>query len=167
LSGTNTASSESRPIFRLHCYYNNFGKRIIKAPKLYFTEVGLVANLLGIEKPQQVFRDPLAGGLFENMIIADVLKTVYNHGKRDCLYYHRNKNGLEVDLLLSNGRELTPIEIKSGATFDPSFSKNIKLFRKLSKDIKDGFVIYGGDKSIKIEDTEFINFREISSIPVF
>ena len=151
-------------VFRIHPYFNNFGKRLIKSPKLYFTDVGLAANLLGIEAPEQVFRDPLSGGLFENMVIADALKTMYNQGQSPGLYYFRNQNGLEIDLILNRGRNLTPIEIKSGASFDPSFSKNIKLFQKLSGDIKNGYVIYGGDKHIKIEDTAFINFREVSSL---
>ena len=155
-------------VFRLHCYFNNFGKRLIKAPKLYFTEVGLAANLLGIESPQQVFRDPLCGGLFENMVIIEALKTMYNQGKNHGhgpgLYYLRNQNGLEIDLILSKGRDITPIEIKSGASFDASFAKNIKLFRKLSDSINGGYVVYGGDKRIAIEDTEFVNFREVASI---
>ena len=151
-------------VWRLNCYYNNFGKRIIKAPKLYFTEVGLAANLLGIETPEQVYRDPLSGGLFENMVVADALKTMFNQGKNPGLYYFRNQNGLEIDLIVSKGRDLTPIEIKSGSSFDASFSKNIKMFRKLSDSIKDGYVVYGGDVRVKIEDTEFVNFREVSSI---
>jgi predicted AAA+ superfamily ATPase len=151
-------------IFRLPCYFNNFGKRIIKAPKLYFTEVGLATNLLEIESPEQVFRDPLVGGLFENMIISDVFKTIYNQGRNSGVYYFRNQNGMEIDLILSSGREITPIEIKSGVSFDPSFSKNIKLFRKLSGSIKGGYVVYSGDKRVTIEDTEFVNFRDISLV---
>ena len=156
-------------VFRLPCYFNNFGKRQIKAPKLYFYETGLAANLLGIESPQQVFRDPLSGGLFENMVVADAFKTMHNKGKRPELYYFRNQNGLEIDLILSKGRdnglkEIIPIEIKSGLTFDSSFSKNIKLFKKLSNSINDGYVVYGGDKRVRIENTEFMNFREIPEI---
>jgi uncharacterized protein len=150
-------------VFRLPCYFVNFGKRVIKTPKLYFTDVGLAASLLEIESPNQVFRDPLVGNLFENMIVADVLKTMYNRGKNSGIYYFRSQSGLEVDLILSKGRELIPIEIKSGATFDASFSKNIKLFRKLSDNLTNGYVVYGGDKCVKIEDTEFVNFRDISS----
>jgi len=151
-------------VFRLPCYFSNFGKRVMKTPKLYFTDVGLAASLLEIESSNQVFRDPLVGGLFENMIVADILKTMYNRGKNSGIYYFRSQSGLEVDLILSKGRELIPIEIKSGATFDTSFSKNIKLFRKLSDGITGGYVVYGGDKNVKIEDTEFVNFRDISSI---
>jgi len=154
-------------VFRLPCYFVNFGKRVIKTPKLYFTDVGLAASLLEIESPSQVFRDPLVGNLFENMIVADVLKTMYNNGKNSGIYYFRSQSGLEVDLILSRGQELIPIEIKSGATFDTSFSKNIKLFRKLSDNIAEGYVVYGGDKSVKIEETEFVNFRDISSKILF
>ena len=150
-------------VFRLPCYFNNFGKRMIKTPKLYFTEVGLAAGLLEIESPEQVFRDPLVGGLFENMVIADVLKTMYNQGRNSGAYYFRNQNGLEIDLILSKGRELIPIEIKSGVSYDPSFSRNIKLFQKLSDAIKNGYVVYSGDKRVNIEDTEYVNFRDISS----
>jgi len=89
---------------------------------------------------------------------------MYNQGKKPSAYFFRNQNGLEVDLILCKGRDLIPVEIKSGATFDPSFSKNIKLFQKLSDDIKNGYVVYGGDKRINVEDTEFVNFREISSV---
>ena len=155
-------------VFRLHCYFNNFGKRIVKAPKLYFTDVGLAANLLGIVSVDQVFRDPLSGGLFENMVIADAVKTKHNQGKTSGfgsgLYYFRNQNGLEVDLIYDKGRDIIPIEIKSGVSFDLSFSKNLKLFQKLSYDIKDGYVVYGGDRHVKIEGTEFVSFREASSI---
>ena len=151
-------------VFRLHCYFNNFGKRVIKAPKLYFTDVGLAANLLGIETQEQVFRDPLVGGLFENMVITDILKTMYNQGHNHGLYYFRNQNGLEVDLIICQGRDLIPIEIKSGASFDPSFSKNLKLFSRLSDTIKNGYVVYGGDKQVKIEGTEFVNFKDLSSV---
>jgi predicted AAA+ superfamily ATPase len=153
-------------VFKLPCYFNNFGKQAIKAPKLYFTEVGLAAHLLGIKTSEQVFRDPLVGGLFENMVIADTLKSMYNSGKNSGVYYFRNQNGLEIDLILANGRDITPVEIKSGVSFHPSFSKNIKLFQKLSSDIKSGYVIYSGDKRVKIEDTEFVNFRESLGVMV-
>ena len=151
-------------VFRLPCYFNNFGKRVIKAPKLFFTDAGLAASLLGIETAGQVFRDPLAGGLFECMVVTEALKSMYNRGKNPGLYYFRNQNGLEVDLIISKGRDLIPIEIKSGLTFDSSFKKNLQQFRKLSEDIKSGYVVYGGDKRVKMEDTEFINYRDIASI---
>jgi len=151
-------------IFRLPCFFNNFGKRQIKTPKLYFTDVGLAAYLIGIESSEQVFRDPLVGGLFENLVVAEALKSRYNHGKNPEIYYFRNKNGLEIDLIFNKARDIIPIEIKSGLSFDTSFSKNITLFKKISNEIKDGYVVYGGDKRVKINDIEFINFRETGDI---
>ena len=151
-------------VFRLHSYANNFGKRAVKMPKLYFTDVGLAANLLGIESSDQVWRDPLFGGLFENMVVADSLKTIYNQGRNQGLYYFRNQNGMEVDLLYEKNRNIIPIEIKAGATFDLSMGKNINLFQKLSDSIQKGYVVYSGDNQVSIEHLDFINFRELSSV---
>jgi len=150
-------------IFRLPCYFENFGKRQIKAPKLYFTDVGLAAYLLGIESPEQIFRDPLVGRLFENMVVADVLKTMYNHGKSAEIYYLRNQDGFEIDLILNKRRSIIPIEIKSGITFDLSFAENIKTFQKLSDKAKSGYLVYSGDKNFDTQGVKFINFKEISS----
>jgi predicted AAA+ superfamily ATPase len=100
-------------IFRLPCYFNNFGKRLIKSPKIYFTDVGLAVYLLGINSAEQVSRDPLMGGLFENMVVAEALKQRYNSGKEAELYYFRDQKGFEIDLILNEGRHLIPVEIKS------------------------------------------------------
>jgi len=151
-------------VFRLPCFFNNFGKRLIKTPKLYFTDVGLAAYLIGIESKEQVFRDPLVGGLFENLVVAEALKSRYNRGKNPEIYYFRNKNGLEIDLIFNKERNIIPIEIKSGSSYDVSLSKNITLFKKISAEIKNGYVVYGGDKHIKINDIEFVNFKEMSNI---
>ncbi|MDR2579935.1 MAG: ATP-binding protein [Fibromonadaceae bacterium] len=149
-------------VFRLPCYFNNFGKRQIKTPKLYFTDVGLAAYLLGIENPEQVFRDPLVGGLFENMVVAEVLKARYNQGKNAEIYYFRNQNGLEIDLILNEGQSIIPVEIKAGASFDLSFAKNIKLFKGLSDKVKNGYIVYSGDKNIKTENAEFVSFTKLT-----
>jgi uncharacterized protein len=93
-------------VFKLPPYFENFGKRVIKSPKYYFTEPGLLSFLLGIEKPEQVERDPLVGNLFENLVVLEVLKTQYNQGRMAQLYFYRDSNGKEVDLLIPSGREL-------------------------------------------------------------
>ena len=88
-------------VFRLPCFFKNFGKRLTKAPKIYFTEVGLAASLLGIETVSQVARDPLLGGLFENLVVAEALKARYNLGKQQPdLYYFRVQGRHEVDLII-------------------------------------------------------------------
>ena len=95
-------------VFRLQPYFSNISKRTVKSPKLYFTEVGLASYLLGLETTQQVSRDPLRGNLFENLVVADILKSRLNSGKEPNLFYLRTEKGFEVDLIMREGRTLNP-----------------------------------------------------------
>lgn len=131
-------------IFRLQPYYNNFGKRFVKSPKVYFTDVGLATHLLQIESSQQVLRDPLCGGLFENMVVMEAMKARLNQGLSPALYYMRDKTGTEVDMVLESHRKLRLFEIKSARTPDDSMTDNIKRLMKLSKTIDKGAVLYAG-----------------------
>ena len=152
-------------IFRLPCYYENFGKRLIKSQKLYFTEVGLVTWLLGIHDPAQVARDPLLGGLFENMVVLEALKARLNSGLDPELYFFRDSAETEVDLLFRKSHDrLIPVEIKGGMTWNKDFAKNILKLRKLSPKFTGGFVAYGGDLSPKIDEVKFINFRDSAQV---
>lgn len=149
-------------VFRLPPYFENFGKRQTKSPKLYFTEVGLAAYLLELENPSMVARDPLLGGLFENMIVLEALKARYNQGKDANLYFFRDSNGMEVDLLLSANRMLYPMEVKAARTWSNDFSKALDLFRKLSPKAGAGTVIYAGDAGQGIGENQLINFADVS-----
>ncbi|OGV56819.1 MAG: AAA family ATPase [Lentisphaerae bacterium GWF2_44_16] len=151
-------------IFRLPPYFENFGKRIIKSPKIYFTEIGLAAYLLGIEKPEHVTRDPLRGNLFENMVVLEALKTRFNAGTDPNLFFFRDNKGNEVDLIFKKGRQLIPVEIKSSMTFNSDFTKGIDYFRKIARDAVNGTVIYNGEMTGNISDTRFINFVNTSEI---
>lgn len=151
-------------VFRLPPYYENFGKRFIKTPKLYFTEVGLAAYLLEIRKPEQVSRDPLMGSLFENMVVIEALKHRYNAGRDADLYFFRDQSGMEIDLIKSDHRELTPMEIKAARTFDPSFLKSLRSFQALDDRIKPGALIYAGDQEQTYKDVELINFKNMASL---
>ena len=136
-------------IFLLPPWFNNFSKRLIKSPKLYFYDVGLASYLLGIENEKQVFRDPLRGNLFENLIIIDVLKYRFNKGKKSTLYFYRDSKGLEIDLIYEAGRNIFPIEIKSGATVSEDYFKNLKKFLRIDKALSTpygGAVFYGGSE---------------------
>jgi predicted AAA+ superfamily ATPase len=151
-------------VFRLPPYFDDFGKRIVKTPKLYFTDVGLAAYLLGMTNPEQLPRDPFVGNLFENMVVTEALKSMYNSGRKGGLYYFRNQNRLEVDLLLTRGGKIMPMEIKYGETFESSFARNIMLFRKLSDRIERGCVVYSGEYCVKESKREmpvFLNFKEM------
>ncbi|WP_176012154.1 ATP-binding protein [Victivallis sp. Marseille-Q1083] len=151
-------------VFRLLPYFENFGKRLIKTPKLYFTEVGLAAYLLDLENPGMVTRDPLMGNLFENMVIVEALKARYNAGKDAGLYFFRDSNGLEIDLLQSANRKLYPMEIKAARTYNSDFAVNIRKFEKLNDKTAGGSVIYSGDNVQKIGDIQLLNFMDTAGI---
>lgn len=132
-------------IFRLEPYFENFGKRLVKTPKIYFTEVGLAAWLLGIKSADMAGRDPLIGNLFENMVIVEALKARLNSGHSPNLYFFRDQCGFEIDLLLAENRKLYPYEIKSARTWSPDFTRNLKVFSGRDSKIQNGTVIYAGD----------------------
>ena len=134
-------------IFLLHPWHANFSKRLIKSPKLYFYDVGLASFLLGLENEMQVSRDPLRGSLFENMVVMDALKYRYNRGMRSNIFFYRESNGSEVDLVAENGRDLCAIEVKAGATVNPDFFKGLNHFAKAigTDRVLRGGVIYGGE----------------------
>ena len=137
----------------LQPFFENINKRVIKSPKIYFTDTGLVSHLLGIETSNQAARDPLRGGLYENFVILEILKSQYNLGKRPQLYFYRDTHGNEVDLIIKKQRQLIPVEIKSSATFTKSFLKGIDRFRDLVKDrCRNGYVLYNGDDSYQLNN---------------
>ena len=154
----------SHAVFRLNPYFENFGKRIIKSPKIYFTDVGLASYLLGIESPAQAARDPLIGNLFENMVVIEALKSRLNAGKEPELYYYRDNRGDEVDLLFRRNRQLIPIEIKSAMTFHMEFVKGITRFRKIASAARKGYVVYAGDLTPDLPDARVVRFTEVETI---
>ncbi|MBQ5665034.1 MAG: ATP-binding protein [Akkermansia sp.] len=131
-------------VFTLYPYYQNYGKRLTKSPKIYFTEPGLVASLLGIETPAQVGRDPLIGNMFENLVVLEALKSRFNAGRRSNLYFFRDVRGYEVDLILDEQRQPRPIEIKATHTYDSNLSRNVRQFGSIVKDALDPHLIYAG-----------------------
>jgi len=152
-------------VFRLPCYFNNFGKRLIKAPKIFYTDVGLAASLLGIEKVSQIARDPLLGGLFENMVVVEALKARYNAGKQQPeLYYFRVQGRNEVDLILNDNRQLTPVEIKAGMTLNPLFANDLRKFLSFAQDCVNPTVLYSGDTTTTIHGVKFDSFKNISQL---
>ncbi len=151
--------------FTLTPFYENFGKRVIKSPKLYFYEPGLATFLLRIESAEQLFRDPLRGNLVENLVITELMKTRYNLDKDPNLYFFRDSHGNEVDVLFQNGRELIPVEIKAGQTFNSSYTKGLKVFKRIAGErCGNGFIIYTGKMSQKIQEWELLNYRDAGRI---
>ena len=132
-------------VFTLRPYYNNFGKRITKAPKIYFTDTGLVSYLLGINSPEEMATHPLMGNIFENMVAAEALKARFNAGKRPKLYFYRNSSGtVKIDLLREDGLNLYAHEIKAAATFSEKMTRGLKTFATLAPNLRRSTVIYSG-----------------------
>ena len=127
-------------VYKLPPYIESFGKRVIKSPKYYFTDVGLLSFLLGIEKPAQISRDPLMGNIFENLIVIECLKARFNQGKLANLYFFRDSSGNEVDIVFQHGREVTAIECKSSSTYTPSQFKGLDRFSKLSQQVSASYL---------------------------
>lgn len=115
-------------IFTLRPYFQNFGKRLTKTPKIYFTEPGLVSMLLGITTSEQMGRDPLMGHIFENMVVIEALKTQLNAGKSPELYFLRDTRGFEIDLILDEQRRPRPFEIKAGMSYTAGMTKALQQF---------------------------------------
>jgi uncharacterized protein len=129
-------------------FYNNFSKRIIKSPKLYFFDTGLACALLGISAPSQLTLHSIKGHLFENYIINELIKARFNRGLRSNLFHWRDVSGHEIDVVADHGSQSIGIELKSGMTIIPDFFKGLKFWQSLTKYDK-CYVIYGGDETQK------------------
>ncbi len=147
-------------IIRIFPYYENFGKRIIKSPKLFFTETGLVSYLLGIENPDQVSSHPLLGQLFENMVVVDAIKTRLNKGEDHNIFFYKDNNQNEVDIIYKSKNSLIPIEIKSAMTFNDHLLDGIRYFQRTVPNITKAYMIYSGELSFSKNEIEVINFKD-------
>lgn len=148
-------------VFRLQPYFENFGKRIIKSPKLFFTDVGLASYLLGIENEMQMSRDPLHGHLVENLVILELLKGRLNQGLDPQLYYYRDVQKNEVDVVFKEGHLLVPIEIKSSKTYNGVFLKKLKFFQTLvGERAPKGYLIYAGEQEQMVGSIQLLNYRK-------
>jgi len=132
-------------IYLLSPHFKNFNKTLVKRPKIYFYDTGLVCSLLGIITTDQLLQHPLRGSLFESLIVTELLKKRANAGKQINLYYWRDKTGHEVDVIVDNGTSLLPIEIKAGKTIYSEFFKGLSYWNKLSEQ-KTGLIVYSGDQ---------------------
>lgn len=151
-------------IFRLLPYHRNFGKRLVKSAKLYFTDTGFLCHLLGIDKPDKVARDPLLGALFENLVVAEAMKARLNRGFLPHLWFFRDNNGNEVDLLFQDGADLLPIEIKASRTWNNDFLKGIRFLKRSAPNIRSGVVIYSGGMTPEFDGASVIHFENTASV---
>lgn len=151
-------------IHLLRPHHRNFNKRLIKAPKLYFLDVGLAAWLLGIHSSEQIRFHAQRGALFETFVVTEFLKGRFNQGLPSNLFYWRDSKGLEIDLILEAGEKLDAIEIKSGQTIAPDFFSSLKRWGKLAGQADlPAWLIYGGDKALSNENISIVPWNLIAA----
>ena len=152
-------------IFLLRPHSVNFNKRMIKMPKLYFYDAGLAAWLLGIRTTEQIITHPLRGNIFETFIISELIKSKLNFGEKPSFFFWRDSNGNEVDLIVEQGINLMPIEIKSGRTLTHEAFAGLEKWRTLAgKKAVLPALIYGGDESYTQKGIKVIGWKECGQL---
>jgi hypothetical protein len=155
-------------VYLLQPNHNNYSKRLVKTPKLYFYDTGLACSLLSISSRTQLNTHFLRGGLFENLVINEFLKYFFHRGATPTLSFWRDKTGNEIDLIIEKDNKITAFEIKSGKTPTPHFFKGLKKWKKLSETPAEQlFIIYDGDQRMKTENGSLLpwNKLDIESLP--
>lgn len=147
----------------LRPYSANTTKRLVKASKLYFCDTGLACHLLGIETVEQLTRDKMRGHLFENLIVMEALKGQFNRGRQNSLYFYRDSNKNEIDLLVGEGGMMSGFEIKSSMTYHTDFSKQLKQMGTLvAAPVGRRAVVYAGEMENTLAEVQLLNYRHFS-----
>lgn len=153
-------------IFLLQPHHQNFGKRLVKTPKLYFHDTGLVAYLLGIQDAAHLSIHSARGALFENLVISELMKYRFNQGLASNLYFWRNNTGEEVDVLIEQGERLMPVEIKSSQTFHSDFLTGLTKWDKYAGTTAlPAQLVYGGDLSMTRQGVAVHGWRDMQNVP--
>ena len=133
-------------IFILRPYYANIGKRLVKSPKVYFMDTGLLCYLVGLRDVEHAASGPMGGAIFENLVAAELFKIFMHRGEEPALYYWRTAAGSEVDLVIETQGKLVPLEVKQSETLRPEMAKEIINFQKDFKGkAGQGYVIHPGN----------------------
>ncbi|MBQ0030580.1 MAG: ATP-binding protein [Bacteroidales bacterium] len=144
-------------------YFENRTKRLVKSPKFYFNDPGLACYLLDIETPKQLSRDKMRGAIFENMIVMEAIKHRHNQGRDGGVYFYRDSNQNEIDILIKEEGELIAIEVKSAQTYSSSFEDALKKADNWVKEpIKRKIVVYAGDFENSVGEIEVINYKSLA-----
>ena len=147
--------------FRLQPFYRNIGKRLVKTPKIYFSDTGFVCFLLGIRTTEHLKTHPLRGHIFENMIVAEMLKNRFNAGEDSNLYFYRDKAKHEVDVVETHGMQMRAYEIKSAQRYNRDFFKELDYLRNIfGDDVLSTQVLYDGTENFDVEENGILNYRK-------
>jgi predicted AAA+ superfamily ATPase len=155
-------------VFRLPPFHRNLGKRLVKTPKLYFFDSGLLCFLLGIRTPEQLIQHPLRGAVFETWVVGELAKSRLHAGLPLDLYFYRDARGLEVDVVLDRGDSCTAVEIKSGQTIAKDFFDPLRAFAERLEAARQGrtrpYLIYGGEHSETRSGVRVAGWGRVTSV---
>jgi uncharacterized protein len=152
-------------VYLLKPYHKNFGKRLVKSPKLFFIDTGLAARLLGIRTREELFMHPNRGNLFESFVVSELLKTRLGQGREPELYFWRDSLGTEVDVVYEDGPKLRAIEIKSGKTFVPELASGFEVWRRYSDSVAgDCSLVYAGDRMVEWKGLSVVPWISVASL---
>lgn len=150
-------------IFLLHPYHENFNKRLVKTPKLYFYDTGLISYLLEIREPSEILTSRLKGNIFENLIISNFLKINEHRYQHRHYYFWQDYNGIEVDLLLKRAEAFDAYEIKATQTLTTKLFKGLQHFEEIARPAKvQAHLVYGGQTSLRRSNTDVLAWHKIS-----
>ena len=157
-----TVLEASHIVYRLPPHFANFGKRLVKTPKLHFFDVGLAASLLGIESGAQMRVHPLRPALFETLVVGEFAKARWNAARPLDLHFWRDNTGTEIDLVLDDGPRLAGVEIKSGETLADDAARSLLKWRGYTSGRETYLgVVYGGTQSGQLRDVAVRSWREL------
>jgi predicted AAA+ superfamily ATPase len=152
-------------VYRLTPHYRNFSKRLIKRPKLYFYDTGLVARLLGIRSPDEIRLHALRGNLFECWVVSEVGKWNCHHRQQLPMHFWRDHKGREIDLLIDKGSKVVAIEMKAGATINADFFRGLAYYKGLAREhLQQSFLIYGGDQQQMRSAGQVLPWHQITAL---
>lgn len=151
----------SYQVIVLRPYFSNVGKRLVKMPKIYFTDVGTLCYLTGLKDPEHAASGPLGGAIMETAVLTEVVKTLTHRGMDPQIYFWRTSTGVEVDIVVETEGKLVPVEVKLSATPRPEMASSIKTFREdLGEKALAGYVVHAGDVRLPLG-------AGVSAIPFF
>lgn len=151
-------------IFRLPPFFKNIGKRLIRSPKIFFYDSGLLCALLGIDNVKELYAHHARGNIFENAIIAEFKKSKDNYSVSSKLYFYRDSNEVEIDLIIDTGSKFIAIEIKSASMFSQSFLKNFPGIETVENFSDDKFVVYSGEKTLTLKNAKVMPWNNLKPI---
>jgi predicted AAA+ superfamily ATPase len=152
-------------IFMQPPYYNNFNKRIIKAPRLFFYDTGLACSLLGIRSASDLAAHYLRGGLFESFIISEFMKIIFNRKLNNRIYFFRDSNGNELDAVIEHSGFLKAVEIKSGKTIIPDFFKGFAYWDKIYEQPRSQkYLVYGGGENQNRSVAKVLSWQNLDQV---